>query len=98
MTATTSARPPARATRQPAFINGGANAVASTAVNQVTAGAQTEITLEHEYVPGSTSTQTISIRAGAASGSIAFNGNLVTPTRYLGGTQRATLVLEEIAV
>jgi hypothetical protein len=81
-----------------AFVNGAANAVASTAVNQVTAGAQTDLTLEHEYVPGSTSAQTISIRAGAAGGSIAFNGNLAVPTRYLGGTQKATLIVEEIAV
>jgi hypothetical protein len=48
-----------------------------------------------EYTPGSTSSQTISVRAGGGTTSIAFNG--VPGARFLGGAQAATLLIEEIS-
>lgn len=53
------------------------------------------ILLEFEWVPGSTSLQTIAIRVGSATGSIFLNGNFYTG-RFYGGVSRATLVVEEI--
>jgi putative transposase len=47
------------------------------------------------YTPGVVSTQTISVRAGGGTTSIAFNG--APGTRFLGGAQAATLLIEEIS-
>lgn len=76
------------------FVNGAANAVAASAAYGTTASGGYDVTLEYEFVPGSTSAQTFTIRVGASAGSIALNGQ--TLLRYLGGAQRATLVIEEI--
>ncbi len=50
---------------------------------------------EYEYVPGSTSAQTITVRVGNNTGNVRMNGT--GSTRLYGGTARTTLVLEEIA-
>jgi len=54
------------------------------------------IFLEYEWVPGSTSAQTISIRVGAASSGIYINGNNSFGAVYGAGTSKATLIVEEI--
>jgi hypothetical protein len=79
-----------------AFVNGGSNAVAADTVLGTTAGGQITTAIEYEYVPGSTSTQTVTIRVGPSTGSVGVNGNTAAPGRNLGGSQRATLILEEI--
>jgi hypothetical protein len=51
--------------------------------------------IEHEFVPGSTSVQTIKIRVGTAdAGNMRFNGN--ASARIFGGVNRTTLLVEEI--
>lgn len=62
----------------------------------VNAGAVTNCCLDFEFVPGSTSAQTVSIRCGGTVGTVRLNGN--TGARRLGGAARATLIVEEIAV
>ncbi|WP_247337463.1 carbohydrate-binding protein [Bradyrhizobium sp. 147] len=52
------------------------------------------IMVEHEFVPGATTTQTVHVRVGAAVGPIRFNGN--ASGRLFGGVNRTTLVIEEI--
>jgi hypothetical protein len=47
------------------------------------------ILLEYQFVPGSTSPQTVRVRSGSANGNMTFNGSM-------GGVRRATLVVEEI--
>lgn len=52
---------------------------------------------EVEYVPGSTSAVTISVRVGPASGgTMRLNGTINIGVRRFGGASRATLVVEEI--
>lgn len=53
-----------------------------------------ELSLEVEDAPGSVGPHTYSVRAGPDSGSMYYNG---TTTRRLGGSSKATLVIEEIA-
>lgn len=76
------------------FANGAANAVTADTVTGASASNGYGVTLEYEFTPGSTSSQTITIRVGANSGNIALNGQPVQG--FLGGAQRATLVIEEI--
>jgi hypothetical protein len=77
------------------FVNGAANAVAANlAVNPVASG-QAIITVEYEFVPGATSVQTISVRAGPTNAAtIRFNGS--NTARLFGGVALASLVVEEI--
>lgn len=81
------------------FLNGGVNAVA-TAMSGVNffAGANAcgPIVLEYEFVPASMAAQTLTLRVGGTVGTVRMNGN--TLGRRFGGTARATLVVEEIAV
>lgn len=70
---------------------------AAKAQYTTTAGVNQSMTmaLEHEWIPGSISSQTIKIRAGPRTGIIMrFNGNSVG--RIFGGVQSAILVVEEI--
>ncbi len=77
------------------FRNGGADAIASTMIVEF-ANQQFPCVLEFEDVPGSTSAQTYTIRAGAQTNQARFNGSI---SSTLGGnTQLATLILEEISV
>lgn len=77
------------------FRNTDANALhtsvssGSPAVNSLISG-----TLEFEFVPASTSLQTINLRVSGAGSTLRLNGNSVT--RLFGGTSAATLIVEEI--
>lgn len=75
-----------------------ATANALTAVTHragVGASSPAQVTLEHEYVPGTTSTITLRIRTGrSGGGNLRYNGT--NTARYFGGVAAATLVLEEI--
>ena len=75
------------------FSDASANALAARAVTVDTLGGQYEITFEHEWVPGSTSARTITVRAGTNAGTAYINGNA---SRFFGGVLSATLVVEEI--
>lgn len=56
----------------------------------------TPLTFSYEYVPGTTSTQTLNVRVGPSSAGTAFmHGNTAT-SRYFGGAASSTLILEEI--
>lgn len=78
------------------FIAGTANALRTTTATTSNAGFSTQLALEFEHSPGSTSAQTYTIRVGPQSGTIRMNG---TGTgRLFGGSMAATLVAEEIAV
>lgn len=73
----------------------GANAVAASAATGATTSALQNITLVHEYVPGTTSSQTIEVRAGTdGAGGIGINGT--SATRLFGGVAKATITVEEI--
>ena len=79
-----------------AFVNGGADAVAASAQRYSEGNQPYPMFLEHEYVPGSTSTQTITIRVGPAV-STTWSVNGVGGSRYFGGVAKCTLVLEEVS-
>lgn len=76
------------------FVNGAANAVASTAVT-CKVGYESPVALFHEYTPGSTSAQTITVRVGTNNSAVPtiINGY---STRFLGGTQKYILKVREI--
>lgn len=76
------------------FVNSGANAVQVSAA-ALNSGNSATVAFEYEFVPGSTSAQTLAVRVGPAS--VAFFLNSVSGSgRSFGGAARATLVLEEI--
>lgn len=78
------------------FVNGGSNAVNAVAGCTGNTGRPWVLSLQHEYVPGTTSAQTLSVRAGpGSSGALYVNVNSGSG-RVFGGVARATLVLEEI--
>lgn len=74
------------------FVNTEANA-RSVTWTTILDGYSGVMVIQYEYVPGVTTAQTISVRAGTNSGS---NANAV-PGGNFGGTKHATLVIEEIA-
>jgi hypothetical protein len=75
------------------FVNSGANALATSAAAH-DGGNLRAIILEHEFVPGSTSAQTLAIRVGG-NATILMNSTNGS-SRAFGGVAAATLVLEEI--
>lgn len=78
------------------FSSASANALRAEFVSLATNGNAYVICLEHEYVPGTTSALTFTVRVGPASAvNLRLNGNAVG--RLLGGAAAATLVVEEIA-
>lgn len=78
------------------FSSASANALRAGFVSVNAAGIVGQIVLEHEYVPGTTSALTFSVRVGPLTAStIRLNGNATQ--RYFGGAMAATLVVEEIA-
>lgn len=78
------------------FVNGGSDAVQAVTGATGNTGRPWVLSMQYEYVPGSTSTQTISVRVGPDSaGTLYVNVNSGS-TRVFGGVARATLVLEEI--
>lgn len=77
------------------FSSASANALRATIINaNATANLFASFALEHEYVPGSTSALTISVRVGPSGGTFYTNGN--NSGRFLGGASACTLVVEEI--
>lgn len=78
------------------FVNGGANAVDVSASFMATNGGGGTLPLEYEYVPGVTTAQTLSIRAGTAgTGSYTINA---AGGQTLGGVIKSFLSAEEIRV
>jgi len=73
---------------------GGSDAIAARAISVPVTGYVFGIALEHEWVPGSTNQQTVTVRIGPNTGTIRLNGG--TAARQLGGAQAATLIVEEI--
>jgi hypothetical protein len=73
------------------FVNSGASAVAVTGTAWSTS--IMNIGMEYEFVPGSTGTCTVNIRAGAGVGTCYLNGD---GARKYGGALKSTLILEEI--
>ena len=77
-----------------AFLNSTTNAIAATGF-AISAGFLTSMPLVTEFVPASTSPQTIHIRVGTASGGNLFiNGN--SSSQLFGGVMQTTLRVEEI--
>lgn len=75
------------------FVNGAANAVAAELVAISNVSQAYTVSFEYEFLPGSVSEQTITVRAGAPA-AIRFNGS--GTARFLGGASAARLVVEEI--
>lgn len=79
------------------FLNSNANAIAADFKGATPANSGLSFLIVHEFVPGVTSSITLSIRVGPATsggGVIRFNG--ATSGRLLGGVMAARLVIEEI--
>lgn len=73
----------------------GANSVAVSAATGATTSALQNITLVHEYVPGTTSSQTIEVRVGTGgAGGVGINGT--SSARLFGGVAKATITVDEI--
>lgn len=92
--ATWSASPGVTAGIAAAFVNGASDAVAATMAYNNASVESFPFLLEYEFLPGSVSSQTVTIRVGPSSGTMRLNGT--TATRRLGGASAATLVVEEI--
>ena len=79
------------------FVNGAANAVAASAVYPQGSSAASHLLILYEYVPGTTSAQTITVRFGpATAGTVTVNG-VSGGGRFLGGSCGAVLRIEEIS-
>lgn len=77
------------------FINSVVTAVQATAGIVTSTSSSSPMAMEYEYVPGTTSIQTITVRAGPGStGSMFMNGT--NQGQLFGGIAAATLILEEI--
>lgn len=78
------------------FLNGATNAVAASAGAMFAANVPGVVVIEYEYVPGTTATQTFTVRAaGGGVNAIGINGS--NAARFLGGVARATIVVEELS-
>lgn len=76
------------------FVNSTANALAGAATTSPAANYLAPICFQHEWVPGSTSSQTINVRVGVSSGTMRLNG--LTSGRLFGGVAKSVLIIEEI--
>lgn len=77
------------------FINSIVTAVQATAGIVTSTSSSSPMAMEYEYVPGTTTAQTITVRAGPGStGSMFMNGT--NQAQLFGGIAAATLILEEI--
>ncbi len=77
------------------FQNAVANAIdAGSGAIAAAATALTSTVREFEFVPASTSAQTINVRVGGSSTTVRLNGS--TSARRFGGVSKCTLVIEEI--
>ena len=77
-----------------ALFNGGSSAIAANVSYVPGGGSPTALLLDHTFVPGSTSPLTLTLRAGANTGNLYFNGYNTGPV--FTGIMAATLILEEI--
>jgi hypothetical protein len=76
------------------FLNSGTNAICAR-YSSTAANFSQLMYMEHEFVPGATTSQTVKIRVGTGSGSSLYiNGNSVG--RLLGGVNSGLLAIEEI--
>lgn len=76
------------------FVNGAANAVNAGHLSAANAGYAYLMALEHEFVPGAMTLQTVTIRVGPSGGLMRMNGS--SGSRLFGGVTISTLVVEEI--
>jgi hypothetical protein len=78
------------------FLNPAVDALCTAVVRVTAANEIKELAFDHEFVPGVTSSITLSVRAGPIDGvgTIYFNG--ITTGRLFGGTMAATLIIEEV--
>jgi len=77
------------------FLNSNASSVAASTAFVAAANNISTLTIEHEFVPGATTSQTLNVRVGpGAAGTIYVNG--ISTGRLFGGVFKATLVVEEI--
>ena len=77
------------------FLNGAANAIAGVITSGTASVPGNTFTIEHEFVPGAMTLQTITVRVGpSAAATMRMNG--LINARALGGVAAATLVIEEI--
>jgi len=77
------------------FVNGASNAVRSSFVVGPASDYIVYFGMVYEYVPGSTSAQTLTVRVGPNSGAMRMNGD-IAGGRKGGGTAAMTIVVEEI--
>jgi hypothetical protein len=77
------------------FSSASANALTASTQSVTTTDLNFPLICEHEYVPGTTSALTFTVRVGPTAGTMRMNGS---PNfgRYFGGVAKATLVVEEI--
>jgi hypothetical protein len=83
-----------------AVFNGGSNAIAAAALNNGVSGYGAPFSLLYEYIPGSTSSVTLTARAGAHTAGTLYLNNSVGGggVRSFGGVGRTAMVVEEISV
>lgn len=79
------------------FANGAANALAADLQYVNTANGVEHLVFEYEWVPGSTSAQTITLRVGPGAAGTIYMNQSTAASQNLGGTVGATLIVEEIA-
>ena len=77
-----------------AAFNGGTDCVGASLHSIEATGFIRPIVLECEYLPGTTATQTVSIRVGPNTGTMRLNGNMTG--RLFGGRMVTSLVVEEV--
>jgi hypothetical protein len=78
------------------FSSASANALAARTKTVSAADSREQMFIEHEYVPGTTSALTYSVRVGPLTGvTMRMNGS--SSTSEFGGTEVCTLIVEEIA-
>lgn len=77
------------------FSSASSSALRASVTSAPQIGYPSPVLLEHEYVPGTTSALTFSVRVGPQSGTLRLNGG--TAARMFGGVAGATLIVEEIA-
>jgi hypothetical protein len=78
------------------FINGGTDAVEANATYLTTGTGSGQVPLIYEYVPGSTSAQTIAARFGPGSSSVSTVLNQ-TGSQTLGGVMLSSMTIYEVA-
>jgi len=76
------------------FLGSGANALAAVGTSITATGFSFNMMFEHEFVPGATTAQTLTVRVGPAASICRLNGTV--SGRVFGGVNVTTLVVEEV--